>query len=420
MNTVKNILNNRDWHPYQDETGAYDGPGLCHGWFSKPKPAPPSKEQKDNWKAQSELARSQIAISERQADLSERHLGLYEKYSERQAGIAERQADIAEQTYQLGREQWNMYKQHYNEFVAPRAREGLRQLRDLTKRVENWASPGRINYEEGQAGIRARTAFDSARKGLANTLNRFGGNMGRFTGALRSLALGSASAQAGARNTARQGILDRDLTNRFNLANMWQGAQTPLSGMDAIRTGVAGYSAANAGLSGAAGTLGGAYNGLNAAAGTLRGAAATYGTVGGQMTSHWNNANAAAAQQAGGLWGGLGSLAGNLGAAWILRPPAPSGAWGFSDRRLKTDVQKIDTLPNDINLYEYRYIGSDILYTGVMADELERVKPHLVARHQDILFVNYYELIDELIADAMSDETVVRVAKGMKPLAEAC
>jgi len=410
MNTAKNILD-RDWHPYEDETGAYNGPGICFIKFSSPKPRGPSAEQKANWAAQARLADRQADIAERQADLSERHLGLYEKYSERQAGIADRQADIAEQTYQLGREQWGMYKQHYNEFVAPRAREGLRQLRDLGKRVENWASPGRINYEEGQAGMRARTAFDSAKKGLANTLNRFGGNMGRFTGALRQLALGSASAQAGARNTARQGILDRDLTNRFNLANMWQGAQAPLSGMDTIRTGLGGYSAANAGYGSAAGTLGGSYVGLNAAAGTLRGAGATRGSIGGQMTSHWNNANAAAAQQAGGLWGGLGSLAGNLGAAWILT----------SDRRLKTDIRKIDVLPNNINLYEYRYIGdSDNLYTGVMADELERVKPHLVGRHRNILFVDYRKLIDELIADAMSEQIVQKVAKGMKPLAEAC
>jgi len=255
-------------------------------------------------------------------------------------------------------------------------------LRDLGERVENWASPGRINYEEGQAALRARTAFDSAKKGLANTLNRFGGNMGRFTGAMRQLTLGSASAQAGARNTARQGILDRDLTNRFNLANMWQGAPAPLSGMNTIRS---------------------AQQGLGSASGAL-------GTVGSQMLSHTNAARSTAAQLQSGLWGGLGSLAGNLGAAWILT----------SDRRLKTDIRKIDVLPNDINLYEYRYIGSDVLYTGVMADELERVKPHLVGRHRDILFVDYWKLIDELIADAMSDETVVRVARGMKPLAEAC
>jgi len=349
MNTAKNILH-RDWHPYQDGNGAYNGPGICFIKLSSPKPRGPSDEQKANWAAQ--------------------------------ARLADRQAEIAEKTYRLGREQWRMYRKHYNKFVLPRAKEGLEQLRNLNKRVEEWASPGRINMEEGQAAMRARASFDSAKKGLANTLNRFGGNMGRFTGAMRQLTLGSASAQAGARNTARQGILDRDLTNRFNLANMWQGAPAPLSGMNTIRS---------------------AQQGLGSAAGAL-------GNVGGQMTSHWNNANAAAAQQAGGLWGGLGSLAGNLGAAWILT----------SDRRLKTDIKKIDVLPNDINLYEYRYIGSDILYTGVMADELERVKPHLVGRHRDILFVDYRKLIDELIADAMSEQIVQKVAKGMKPLAEAC
>jgi hypothetical protein len=50
----------------------------------------------------------------------------------------------------------------------------------------------------------------------------------------------------------------------------------------------------------------------------------------------------------------------------------------FSDRRLKTDVEWVDTLPNGLGVYRYHYVwdepGSD-LHLGVMADEVERIMP---------------------------------------------
>jgi len=53
----------------------------------------------------------------------------------------------------------------------------------------------------------------------------------------------------------------------------------------------------------------------------------------------------------------------------------------FSDIRLKTGIRKIGKTPADINVYEYRYLGSDRLETGVIAQEVEKILPHAVMTH---------------------------------------
>jgi len=76
------------------------------------------------------------------------------------------------------------------------------------------------------------------------------------------------------------------------------------------------------------------------------------------------NANNAAS---GGFLGGLMNLGGTLGSAAIK----------YSDRRLKTNIEKIGEMANGLALYAYDYIWGehDI---GVMADEVEKVMPEAV------------------------------------------
>lgn len=45
-------------------------------------------------------------------------------------------------------------------------------------------------------------------------------------------------------------------------------------------------------------------------------------------------------------------------------PPAPS------DARLKTDLRYLQTLPNGVKLYSFRYRGSDQVFVGALAQEL--------------------------------------------------
>lgn len=50
----------------------------------------------------------------------------------------------------------------------------------------------------------------------------------------------------------------------------------------------------------------------------------------------------------------------------------------FSDRRLKTDIEKINELSDGLGIYRYRYIWDEpkqIRLLGVMADEVEQLRP---------------------------------------------
>lgn len=47
----------------------------------------------------------------------------------------------------------------------------------------------------------------------------------------------------------------------------------------------------------------------------------------------------------------------------------------FSDRRLKTDIEKLDELEDGLGLYAFRYIGTAIKRVGVMADEVAKLRP---------------------------------------------
>ena len=42
----------------------------------------------------------------------------------------------------------------------------------------------------------------------------------------------------------------------------------------------------------------------------------------------------------------------------------------FSDRRLKESYRIVGKSPSGINIYQFKYKGSDDIYEGVMADEV--------------------------------------------------
>ena len=66
---------------------------------------------------------------------------------------------------------------------------------------------------------------------------------------------------------------------------------------------------------------------------------------------------------------------------------------GFSDIRLKRGIALLSRLDNGLGLYRYRYLWSDQVYVGVMAQEVEKVMPEAVARGADgYLRVDYQRL----------------------------
>lgn len=65
----------------------------------------------------------------------------------------------------------------------------------------------------------------------------------------------------------------------------------------------------------------------------------------------------------------------------------------FSDRRLKENVKRIGRRPDGLGIYEYNYIWSPERQVGVMADEVQQVKPHAVIPHPSgFLMVDYGRL----------------------------
>jgi hypothetical protein len=82
--------------------------------------------------------------------------------------------------------------------------------------------------------------------------------------------------------------------------------------------------------------------------------------------------SAASAAELGG-WGSLLKGAIGIGAA----------AFMFSDRGLKVDVVRVGTAFNGLSFYKYRLVGEDTVRVGMMADEVEQLRPEAVAMGED-------------------------------------
>ena len=64
-----------------------------------------------------------------------------------------------------------------------------------------------------------------------------------------------------------------------------------------------------------------------------------------------------------------------------------------SDVRLKRDIELLGRLPDGIGLYSYRYVWSDQVYVGVMAQDVAVTRPDAVMKGSDgFLRVNYARL----------------------------
>lgn len=90
---------------------------------------------------------------------------------------------------------------------------------------------------------------------------------------------------------------------------------------------------------------------------------------------------------------GMNSLLGagaQLGAAALMGPAGSAGAslFGFSDRRLKSNIKRVGTHAIGVGIYDYTMMGMP--QRGVIAQEVQAVRPDLVKRHANgYLMVNY-------------------------------
>jgi hypothetical protein len=73
---------------------------------------------------------------------------------------------------------------------------------------------------------------------------------------------------------------------------------------------------------------------------------------------------------------------------------AKQGCGSVSDIRLKRDIVLVGRLDNGLGLYRYRYLWSDVVYVGVMAQEVAMIRPDAIVRDgiDDYLRVDYSRL----------------------------
>jgi outer membrane immunogenic protein len=99
-------------------------------------------------------------------------------------------------------------------------------------------------------------------------------------------------------------------------------------------------------------------------------------------------------------WQG-GYVGGHAGGVWGDNTTASyaGSAIFVSDTRLKRGIVLLTRLDNGLGIYRYRYLWSDVVYVGVMAQEVALIRPDAVVRSplDDYLQIDYARLGLELM-----------------------
>jgi len=66
----------------------------------------------------------------------------------------------------------------------------------------------------------------------------------------------------------------------------------------------------------------------------------------------------------------------------------------MSDRRLKTNIERVGTLKNGLGAYLFNYVWGGPAWLGVMADEVKKIMPHAVVNIGGFDAVNYSEVFN--------------------------
>jgi Chaperone of endosialidase len=125
---------------------------------------------------------------------------------------------------------------------------------------------------------------------------------------------------------------------------------------------------------------------INALTGLYSNQAQTNAAAGGAISNDYLTQAAAENQSNANLAGfGLGAL--KLGTSLIP-----------SDERIKDDIKKVGELFDGQPIYRFRYKGLPKVHVGLMAQDVERVRPDAVTEYDGIKFVNYDRATDRAAA----------------------
>lgn len=356
-----------------------------------------------------------------------------EGLADREAGRADRYADMAEAESVRMRELATKEQERMDEEFA--------YAKEITEEQRGYARQDRQRYEEGaipamerlkadadqyneaeyremlaqRAAGDIQTQFENQRQADAMRRQAFGidPTSGVAQGQMNANSVMQAAATAAAMNQTRQAARDVGLQKQAAVYNMYAGlpAQAATAtglGLNSMNTGNAassagfgaqatgatfGVNAMNAGMGfgTSAFNMGqGAFNNfsmtggaLNSAANTAMGGFSSMGQLGVGKYNADVNRYRAEQESAGTRAGGFGSMVGSLGAAAISK-----GLLG-SDVRIKQDVIRVGELPSGVGVYEFSYkpeyrdTWGHGRFRGVMAHEVEAVRPEAVKTHPD-------------------------------------
>lgn len=78
---------------------------------------------------------------------------------------------------------------------------------------------------------------------------------------------------------------------------------------------------------------------------------------------------------------------------------APLGGWAYggfktSDRRLKKDIRRVGKADNGLPIYLFRYKGDDEIHLGLMAQDVEKVRPEAVTTISGYKAVHYPKALE--------------------------
>lgn len=254
------------------------------------------------------------------------------------------------------------YNERYNRIYGP-MEEGF------ASEASGWNTPARQEQDRARAGADVATAFNQQRKAALDTLGRFGVDPSttRFAALDSTYRINQAAATASAETQAGLGteLTGLGLTQQaINTGRGYAGDSSTLIGAG-TQAGKSGISAANQTFATGSEAMGTPvqYAGLanqSRAGATSALNAGFQNELGAAQFNQQNDQN---------FMQGLGSIVG--GALGV-------GKLFLSDRRLKTDVERIGVLDNGLPIYRFRYRGDQTIYIGLMADEVEKVRPYAV------------------------------------------
>ena len=191
----------------------------------------------------------------------------------------------------------------------------------LVADAQNYDTPERRAAEAAAASADVATNIAAQRGATMRAMERSGANpaSGKIMAMMGSMDIGAAKAKAGAANQAMRNVEQQGYARRMDAANLGRNIASSqgTSASIASQIGAGAVGSANAALGSAASGQGILNSGFAGAQAGLAGAANTYNQI--------NQNQIAAGSSSNSLWGGLGSAAGMIGAAYVRGPTKVPG-----------------------------------------------------------------------------------------------